>query len=268
MRPTMRVPLVLGLALAALGGPAPAQDAHKAQAVAAQAAAPSAATKLKALIERYEKEHSEVIAAYQKATTDEERSKILAGLPGAGYIPEFRALAEEGRGTETAAQAWLWVLQLADEDKATAWNAVQTLLEEHMQSPLMAQLTDQLRYASYQHGEAPVIEALRAIVAESPHEKARAGALFTLGAVLLESKDEANKKEGRNCFEAVISEYDEVAYRSSTYKAAAEGFLYELDNLQIGMAAPDFESIDENGVKWKLSDYKGKVVVVDFWGFW
>ena len=25
---------------------------------------------------------------------------------------------------------------------------------------------------------------------------------------------------------------------------------------------------DENGVSWKLSDYRGKVVVVDFWGFW
>jgi cytochrome oxidase Cu insertion factor (SCO1/SenC/PrrC family) len=32
--------------------------------------------------------------------------------------------------------------------------------------------------------------------------------------------------------------------------------------------APDFEAVDENGVKFKLSDYRGKVVVLDFWGFW
>jgi peroxiredoxin len=34
------------------------------------------------------------------------------------------------------------------------------------------------------------------------------------------------------------------------------------------MLAPDFEAVDENGAAWKLSDYRGKVVVVDFWGNW
>ena len=262
----MKSLIVLGLC-AALGGSARAQDANEAQAVAVQAAAPAAA-KLKALIERYNKQERDVSEAYDKAGTEEEKQKVLRGLPGKEYIPEFQAIAAEAKGTDPAAQALLWVLRLAREDKATAWAAIQTLLEDHMESPRMAELTGQLRYAAYQHGEAQVIEALRAIVDESPHDKARAGAMFTLGAVQLESENAASKKEGRNCFEAVIAEYGDVAYRGSTYKAAAEGFLYELDNLQIGMPAPDFESVDENGVKWKLSDYKGKVVVIDFWGFW
>jgi peroxiredoxin len=34
------------------------------------------------------------------------------------------------------------------------------------------------------------------------------------------------------------------------------------------MVAPEFEASDENGVKFKVSDYRGKVVVLDFWGFW
>jgi peroxiredoxin len=34
------------------------------------------------------------------------------------------------------------------------------------------------------------------------------------------------------------------------------------------MQAPDFESVDQDGVAFKLSDYRGKVIVVDFWGFW
>lgn len=268
MRRTLRLLTVLALACPAFGGAAGAQDSHKAEAQAAQAAAPTAAKRLDALIERYNQQQRDVSEAYEKAGSEEEKQRVLAGRPGKEYLPEFRALAEEAKGTDTAAQAWLWVLRLAREDKAASWNAVQTMLEDHMQSPRMAELTDHLRYASHQHGEAPVIEALRAIVDESPHEKARAGAMFTLGAVLLESKDETNKQEGRNCFEAVITEYGDVAYRDSTYKAAAQGFLYELDNLQIGMVAPDFETIDENGVKWRLSDYRGKVVVVDFWGFW
>jgi len=269
MRNRMRPPIGIGLVLGLLAVPASAQDVHKAQAVAGQSAPADFAKKLEALVQRYNDERSEVITAYQKATTDEERARILAGMPGAGYVPEFRALAQEARGTDTAAQAWIWVMRLSEEDKATAWQAVTTLLEEHMQSAVIAELTGELRYASYQHGEKPVIEALRAIVDESPHEKVRAGALFTLGAVLLESKEPTNKQEGRNCFEAVITEYGDQPYRGdSTYRKAAEGFLYELDHLQVGMVAPEFESVDENGVPWKLSDYRGKVVVVDFWGFW
>jgi len=31
---------------------------------------------------------------------------------------------------------------------------------------------------------------------------------------------------------------------------------------------PDFEATDVTGVRFRLSDYRGKVVVVDFWGFW
>lgn len=48
----------------------------------------------------------------------------------------------------------------------------------------------------------------------------------------------------------------------------AKGDLYELDNLRTGKAFPDFETTDQDGKSWKLSDYRGKVVVIDFWGYW
>jgi peroxiredoxin len=38
--------------------------------------------------------------------------------------------------------------------------------------------------------------------------------------------------------------------------------------LAIGAVAPDFAMTDANGRKVKLSDYKGKVVVLDFWATW
>ena len=34
------------------------------------------------------------------------------------------------------------------------------------------------------------------------------------------------------------------------------------------MVAPDIEAPDLDGVTFKLSDYRGKVVVIDFWGDW
>ena len=31
---------------------------------------------------------------------------------------------------------------------------------------------------------------------------------------------------------------------------------------------PDFDAVDVDGNAFKLSDYRGKVTVIDFWGFW
>ena len=36
----------------------------------------------------------------------------------------------------------------------------------------------------------------------------------------------------------------------------------------VGQAAPNFTAVDQDGKKFSLSDYRGKVVVLDFWGFW
>ena len=38
--------------------------------------------------------------------------------------------------------------------------------------------------------------------------------------------------------------------------------------LAVGQEAPDFTTKDTDGIEFKLSDYRGKVVVIDDWGFW
>jgi len=263
----MKTRLVIWLASAVmLTGAALAQEKSTVSAGAEAAGTP--AEKLTALIERFNKQKNDTYDAHAKAESQSDKDAIWAKRPGKEYVPEFRAVAEEAKGTDTAAQAWMWVLRLIDNDNKQDWEVIELLLGEHMQSPVLAELPGELRYAAPQHGEARVIEALRAMVTESPHERVRAGALFTLGAVLFESAKPENKAQGRDCFEAVIEEYGTQVFGQTTYKTAAEAFLYELDHLQIGMAAPDFETIDENGANWRLSDYKGKVVVVDFWGNW
>jgi len=34
------------------------------------------------------------------------------------------------------------------------------------------------------------------------------------------------------------------------------------------MKAPDIEGTDANGKSVRISQFRGKVVVLDFWGFW
>lgn len=247
------------LALAPLALLSGAGAVQEKSAAPAQVVATTSEKKLAALIERFEKQDAEALAAYSKAPNETEKGKALARRPGKGFIPEFRALAEEAQGTEAAARAWLWVLRLIENDPKESQRIVELLLEQHMQSEALGELTELITER----------EALRAMVAESPHERVRAGALLALGQLLLASAKAEDKAEGRACLEAVVSEYGELSYgQDSTYAAAAERHLFELDRLQLGMVAPDFEATDENGVQWKLSDYRGKVVVVDFWGNW
>ena len=38
--------------------------------------------------------------------------------------------------------------------------------------------------------------------------------------------------------------------------------------LEEGKTAPEIEGPDQDGKTFKLSDYRGKVVLLDFWGHW
>jgi hypothetical protein len=46
-------------------------------------------------------------------------------------------------------------------------------------------------------------------------------------------------------------------------KARAE--LFQIRHLAVGKMAPDIEGVDQEGKPFKLSDYRGKVVLLDFW---
>jgi hypothetical protein len=222
--------------------------------------------RLKAIVDRYNKKRSEVIDAYRAAKTDEERSKILEGMPGADFVPDFRALAEEAGQSDAAVKAWLWVFRLSESAEEKR-EVLGVLTHDHVESSAMEELPGSLRYAGYDIGNEAVVDALRLLFEGSPVRSVQGNALFVLGAVLTDMGDK-HAAEGRECFEVVATDFADVPYRSGTLKDAASGFLFEMDNLQIGMVAPDFEAIDENGVAWKLSDYRGKVTIIDFWGYW
>lgn len=61
---------------------------------------------------------------------------------------------------------------------------------------------------------------------------------------------------------------DVKALNNQTVKDVIEGPIFELEHLQVGSAAPDIEGVDFDGIEFKLSDYRGKVVMLGFWGYW
>ena len=60
---------------------------------------------------------------------------------------------------------------------------------------------------------------------------------------------------------------DYVDSNDSTIETAKEE-LFVIQNLSVGKTAPDIVANDLDGKEFKLSDYRGKVVFLDFWGDW
>lgn len=215
---------------------------------------------VKSLRAEYQKAEQEFYRLSRAAKSAEDRKKIVN--PALEYLAKFQELAERAKGTEAGASALLEVFTLgqrapkkADESR----KALETLVSDHVESPLMERVASSLRYAGRSIGDPSCRSALETIRDKSPLPKAKAAAIFIL-AIQGMAKYEA---ASRTAFIRLQKEFGDTPYA-----AKAEAFLFELDNLQVGKTAPDFEATDEKGQKYKLSDYRGKVTVIDFWGFW
>jgi thiol-disulfide isomerase/thioredoxin len=53
-----------------------------------------------------------------------------------------------------------------------------------------------------------------------------------------------------------------------TYGGVSRGSIFEIKHLAAGKPAPEISGEDTEGTKFNLSDYKGKVVLLSFWGTW
>jgi hypothetical protein len=79
------------------------------------------------------------------------------------------------------------------------------------------------------------------------------------------------RREGEQLLERAAYQYGDVNPSFSLHGTLAErarAELFELRFLGRGKPAPEIEGEDADGKQFKLSDYKGKVVLLDFWGNW
>ncbi len=61
---------------------------------------------------------------------------------------------------------------------------------------------------------------------------------------------------------------DELDSKGRRLGEVVEGKLRQMNDLVVGKVAPEIEGKDLDGAPFKLSDYRGKIVVLDFWGNW
>jgi hypothetical protein len=191
-------------------------------------------------------------------------------------LPEFAArfaqLARSQPGNEVGLAAWTEVIELASNGYrgALAKEALGALVRDHADSEKLAPLASNLRWIHAEVGTEEAVSSLRALAGASPHRAVRAAALYSLGAVLGEDRPagDARIAEAKVEFAKLAAYADLELYEGRSYAAAAEAFVFALDNLSVGLRCPDFEAFDAEGARFRLSDYAGKVVLLDFWGFW
>ena len=82
---------------------------------------------------------------------------------------------------------------------------------------------------------------------------------------------DAARQEAEALFERTLKEFADLRPMGADLPSLgeqAEGLLFQLRNLSIGRVVPEIEGEDVDGEPLKLSDFRGKVVVLSFWATW
>jgi len=262
----------------------------------ADSKAPStkARNQYEALVKEYDAARESYFKEYQKAKTDAEREKLSYPQPEK-YAKRFLDLAKANPKDDAAVDALVWIGQHYRNSGNEIGEALDLLVKDYVTSSRLTDVAQALVYAQTDHAQ----DWLRAVMEKSPHADVRGNATYALGKLYQRNSESAadlndadrikmlkqwlgeksfeqlksNTADGwqklaERLFEQVIEKYADVKHYRGTLADAAKGELFEIRNLAIGKVAPEIEGEDVDGKKFRLSDYRGKVVVIDFWGDW
>jgi thiol-disulfide isomerase/thioredoxin len=229
----------------------------------------TAKQQFEALMTELEAARAEAGKAFRAAKTEKEREAVRPAFIKKlqDMAPRMLDLAEKNPKDPVAGEALLFVLSVVP-DGPQQKKAAELLLEE--QPGRVPEACMMLA----QSGNPNAGGFFKAVI-DSKKSDEKAKAFATLGMAGLaraelqmvapnstEAKTLEKKAEG--LYEEILSKYKGVKEAAG----AAEGELFVLRNLSVGKVAPDIEGEDSEGKKFKLSDYRGKVVVLDFWALW
>lgn len=220
----------------------------------------SPAEQYQSLLKEFEKARQDYFKASEAAKTDEERATLK--FPDTQqYADRLFELAEKYPSDPAAVDAFVWVV-IYFRSGPPFEKAMGIVREKHLLSDKLAQLCDILGFAEPKGARS----ILREILSKNPHREVQGHARFSL-AQLAKEPDFA---EAEKYFNQVIENHGELkhSYRAGTLGDLAKGELFEHYNLSAGKVAPDIEGEDVDGQKFKLSDFRGKIALVDFWGDW
>lgn len=209
-------------------------------------------------------------AAYQQKDKAEQQ-RLAQHRPEAEFVPKFRAGAEAHAGTEAAVPYLAFLVSRGD--TATSKQAMATLMDQHVQSPGIRLAVARIGGLKQAWGAEQSRAWLDRVLAQNGDPMVQAQALYTRAAMYVGTRatdtSDALRRyaiEDLQQAQALLEQGEGRDGRSLAQLATT--LLDEAQRLEPGLEAPEIEGEDLDGVAFKLSDYRGKVVMLDFWGDW
>ncbi len=188
-----------------------------------------------------------------------------------------------------------WPVAMVGEDTARA-RAFEILTRDHCRSDKIGPLCERISYGFGREYE----PFLRAVLSTNPHPDVQAAACLSLGRLLnnrlqrvelcreqpelarefadlfgddyLEELLRQDRAEAQNEIESIYTlareKFTDMKLPNGvSVSERADAELFAIRNLSVGRQALEIEGEDQDGVRFKLSDYRGKVVLLDFWSY-
>jgi len=253
---------------------APTDDASGARTAASQEKAPARGSS-----DELERAYADLDQSYRskkRDVSDDVEARSRAGEKvdddaikrvASDFWPRFQALSEKGSG-----HARLWMaLAMQDafpaRERALNQKASIELLGDVASNcadePWIGELARNLTALYIMLPEEDVDRVVDTLAAKSSRKDAVAEALYRSAAF-----EKTSKHAGAAARADELAKRLQRDYPDTEFAKKLRGETTRATGLNAGNVAPEFTTTDADGVAFKLSDYRGKVVVLDFWGFW
>ena len=184
--------------------------------------------------------------------------------PPARNLSELLPLLENFPASPEALDAATWII-LNTPDGVEVEKAADVIRREHLGNTNLVNLCKGLERLRHRCSTNLLAELLE----KNPSAHVRAQACYLLAKLRKEEADfgrnAAARAEAEKLFERVITEFGGNGVYGFDLAWHAKPELSELRRLMIGQPAPEIESENLDGQTMKLSDHRGRVVVLFFW---
>jgi hypothetical protein len=215
------------------------------------------------LINEYTRTTAEIMAAGRDLDRAE-LAELRKQLPKIeDYAPQLMELVKAEPSSEAAWDAYFFIARTA---RSGEWfgQSAEAIMTHFMDSEKIADFLPALG-----SGTPEATSMLEKLSESSPFDLVKGRATYMLASTLARSNDPEKEERVIELYETIMAKYADLEMgRDRKLGDVVEGQLFALKNLKIGKVAPDIEGHDLDEVDFKLSDYRGKVVVLDFWGDW
>lgn len=213
--------------------------------------------------------------AEQMKLTEEAKKNKKPGTPMramqmgpdmAPMVAKFAAAAADYAGKDDAVMFLSWIVQNGmGKSRPAAQAAAGTLAEHHAASAEIGQIAAMAEYLPRIIGEESAKRLIDAVKAKNKSPDVLGWfALAELGSTIEKADTDSRAYQAaKKRLQVFLAEATDQRLKNEiTGKIALR------EKLGIGSIAPDIAGVDLDGVEFKLSDYRGKIIFLDFWGDW